>query len=122
MKNISEMEKLLSLGAQEVTFAYHIAVHNHSFRSMDCTTTIVGKLFNNKIACSQTKCRAIITNVIAPFATKRIFRELKETRYISVLIDSSNHFYEKLVTLIVRDFQAERRCDGQGAGVSLFRW
>jgi hypothetical protein len=49
MKNIGEMEKQLSLAAQEATFAYHTAVHNHSFKSMDCTTTIVRKLFNDNL-------------------------------------------------------------------------
>jgi hypothetical protein len=58
------METQLSLAAQEATFVYHTAVHNHSFKSMGCTTTIVGKLFNDKATCSQTKCKAIITNVI----------------------------------------------------------
>jgi hypothetical protein len=40
-KNISEMEKQLSLAAQEATFAYHTTVHNHSFKSIDCTTAIL---------------------------------------------------------------------------------
>jgi hypothetical protein len=55
MKNISEMEKQILLAAQEATSAY-TAVYNHSFRSMDCTTTIIRKLFNDKFTCSQTKC------------------------------------------------------------------
>jgi hypothetical protein len=50
-KNISEMEKKLSLAAQEATFAYPTAVHNHNFRSMDCTTTVVRELFNDKFTC-----------------------------------------------------------------------
>jgi hypothetical protein len=41
--------------------------------------------------------QAIITNVIAPFATKQILQELKEARFVSVLIDSSNHLDKKLV-------------------------
>jgi hypothetical protein len=63
-KNISEMDKQLSLAAQEATSAYHTAMHNHSSKSMDCTTAIVIKLFNDKFTCSQIKCRGIITNVI----------------------------------------------------------
>jgi hypothetical protein len=35
MKNINDMENLLSLAAQEATFAYHTAVHNHSSKSTD---------------------------------------------------------------------------------------
>jgi hypothetical protein len=38
------MEKRLSLAAQEETFAYYAAVHNHSLKSMDCTTVIVKEL------------------------------------------------------------------------------
>jgi hypothetical protein len=33
MKNIGEMEEQLSLAAQEATFAYYTAMHNHSFKS-----------------------------------------------------------------------------------------
>jgi uncharacterized protein (DUF488 family) len=95
-KNISEMEKKLSLAEQEATFAYHTAVHNHGFKSMDCTATIVRKRFVDKFTCSQTKCREIITNVIALFAAKQILQELKKAHFISVLSDSSNHLDEKV--------------------------
>jgi hypothetical protein len=43
----------------------------------------------------------MITNVIAPFATKQILQELKEARFVSVLTDSSNHLDEKIAPLIV---------------------
>jgi predicted lactoylglutathione lyase len=95
------MEKQLLLAAQKATLAYHIAVHSHSFKSMDCATTIVRKLFNDKFTCSQTKCRAITTNVIVPLATKQILQELLEAPFISVLTDSSNH-------LIARYFHTEK--------------
>jgi hypothetical protein len=48
------------------------------------------------------------TNVIAPFATKQTDEELKEARFISVLIDSSNHLDKKLVSLVVRYYNAEK--------------
>jgi hypothetical protein len=75
---------------------------------MDCRTTFVRKLFNDKFTCSQTKCREIITNVIAPFATKQDLQKLKQAHFISVLIDTSNHLDKKLVPLIVRYFHAEK--------------
>jgi transcription initiation factor IIE alpha subunit len=102
------MEKQLSLAAQKATCVYYTALHNHSFKSMDFTTIIMRKLFNDKFTYSRTKCRAIITNVIALFATKQILQELKEDRFISVLIDSSNHLDETLVPLIVRYFHTEK--------------
>jgi hypothetical protein len=65
-------------------------------------------LFSDKFTCSQTKSRAIITNVIAQFATKQILQKLKEVHFISVLVDSSNHLAEKLVPLVVRYLHAEK--------------
>jgi hypothetical protein len=67
---------------------------------MDCTTAIVKKLFDDKFRCSQTKRKAIIT--------KQIDEELKEARFISVLIESSNHLHKKLVPLVVRYYHAEK--------------
>jgi hypothetical protein len=61
---------------------------------MDCTATIVRKIFNDKFTCAQTKYRAVITNIISPFAAKQILPELKEARFISVLIVSSNYLDE----------------------------
>jgi hypothetical protein len=75
---------------------------------MDCTIAIVKKLFNDKFRCLQTKCKAIITNVIAPFVTKQTDEKLKEARFISVLIDSSNHFDKKLEPLVIRYYHAEK--------------
>lgn len=100
VKAVSDMDKQLS--AQEATFAYHTVMHNQSFKSMDCTSDIIKSLFNNKFACSQTKTRAIITNVIAPFAVEQIMKELKEAQFISVMIDSSSHTDLKLVPVMVR--------------------
>jgi hypothetical protein len=73
-RNISELEKQLLLAAQETAFAYHTAVHNHTFRFMDCTTIIMRKLVNDKCTCWQTQCSAIITSVNLPFATKQILQ------------------------------------------------
>jgi hypothetical protein len=75
---------------------------------MGCTTAIVKELFNDKFRYSQTKCKAIITNVIAPFATRQTDEKLKEARLISVLMDSSNHLDKKLVPLVMRYYHAEQ--------------
>jgi hypothetical protein len=119
VKTQSEMEKQLSLAAQEATFAYHMAVHNHSFKSifksMDCTIAIVKILFNDKFRCSQTKCKAIITNVIAPFAIKQIDEELKEARFLSVLIKPLG---QKVSASGREILSCRKRCEGEGVGVS----
>jgi hypothetical protein len=33
------------IAADEGLFAFHTIIHNHSFRSMDCTTSIIKKMF-----------------------------------------------------------------------------
>jgi hypothetical protein len=38
-KSMFEMER--NLAADEATFAYHVCMHNQSFRSMDCTLKII---------------------------------------------------------------------------------
>lgn len=55
-------EKHLALS--ELVFAYHTVVHSQSFRSMDCTSSIIQKLFEKKFTCSRTKCTAIVNKVI----------------------------------------------------------
>jgi hypothetical protein len=40
--------KEFDLAAKEGTFSFHTVAHNQSFQSMDCTSTIIGKLFEPK--------------------------------------------------------------------------
>lgn len=59
-------EKKLALA--EGVMSFHTINHNHSFRSMDCTSQVVKKLFNKKFACARTKSEAIVCNVLSPYA------------------------------------------------------
>lgn len=92
------------LAAAEGTLAYHTAYHNHSFRSMDCTSTIVKKMFDQKFTCARTKAESIVVNVFAPFAMVQIVNELKNAKYVSVLVDGSNHKNIKLIPVMLRYF------------------
>ena len=38
------------LAAKEATFAYHTAIYGQSFKSSDCSSKLVSKLFGPKIA------------------------------------------------------------------------
>lgn len=92
------------IASQEALFAFHAAKHNLSLRSMDCTSTIVRNLFEKKFTCGRTKCKSILVNVLAPFAMREIAIELKEVKYMSVMVDTSNHKDLKLVPVLVRYF------------------
>lgn len=45
------------LAISKAIFAYHTVQHNHSFKSMDCTTDIIQKLFEKKFTCKRKKQR-----------------------------------------------------------------
>jgi len=52
----------------------------------------------------QTKTREIIVNVISPYIVDNIVKELRSAKFISVLVDGSNHKSIKLVPILVRYF------------------
>ena len=73
----------LLLAAKEVTFGYHTAIHGQSFKSSDCTSKIVSKLFKPEFALRRIKCEAVLTNCIAPMIAAELRQELKKANFIS---------------------------------------
>jgi hypothetical protein len=61
VKTVGEKES--QLAAQEAILAFHTAVYRCSFKSMDSTTAIIKTLFNQKMACCQTKPRRLSPNL-----------------------------------------------------------
>ncbi|CAK6977843.1 uncharacterized protein LOC121611917 [Scomber scombrus] len=51
--------------------------HNHSYRSMDCTTQLTKKLYEPKFSCARTKGEAIVNNVLAPWATDMLSNDVR---------------------------------------------
>lgn len=95
--------------ACEATWAYHTIKENHSFRSADCATKIFKSCFRMLIfTCSHSKCEAIVTNVLAPFAVQMLKEDLKEVRFVSLLTDSSNHGNVKMMPVLARYFVPTR--------------
>lgn len=94
------------LALQEGIYAYHTVRHNHSFRSMDCTSNLNKKFSNPKFACARTKCEAIVTNVFAPWANDELIKDLKDVQYVSLSVDTSNNRHVKLLPVLVRYFKA----------------
>jgi hypothetical protein len=47
------------------------------------------------------KCEAIFVSVLVPFAMQQILEELETVKYISVMVDTSNHKSLKLVPVLV---------------------
>uniref|UniRef100_A0A8D8JTE7 (northern house mosquito) hypothetical protein n=2 Tax=Culex pipiens TaxID=7175 RepID=A0A8D8JTE7_CULPI len=57
-----------------------------------------------KFRCARTKCEAIITNVIAPYAQRLVDDEMTEVSYVTVLTDASNKGSTKMFPVLVRYF------------------
>jgi hypothetical protein len=51
--------------AKEAIFSYHTARHELSFKTSDCTSKLIKKLYDTKFSSARTKTEAIIVNVIS---------------------------------------------------------
>lgn len=61
-----------TLAAREGTWTYHVIKSNQSFRSTDCASKLLRTCFDiENFHCARTKCEAIATNVLAPYAEKK---------------------------------------------------
>ena len=96
----------LALAAQGAAFAYHTAIHRQSFRSSDCASKLVSKLFEPKFSLGKTKCEAIVVNVISPMCIEELHQELDQINFVNVLIDASN-MKMKPVPIVVSYFLPE---------------
>jgi uncharacterized membrane protein len=105
-KSIGEME--INLAADKATFEYHVCMHNQSFRSMNCTSKIIRKLYDKKFTCGQKKTQAVVVSVLAPYAMAVFRNELEKVNYVSIMINSFNHGALKIVPVLVRYFIPEK--------------
>lgn len=105
-KLFGEVEK--NLAAAEGVTAYHTVMHNHSFRSMDCSSELNRILYNKKFHCARTKAEAIIRNVFQVYAQENLKSDLEAAKFVTLLSDASNHKDTKLYPVLVRYFNFER--------------
>jgi hypothetical protein len=94
------------LAVYEGMYAYRTVLRNHSFRSMDCTTTLQKKFADKKFSCTRTKCESIVTNFYAPWALEELKNDLKYVKFITESYDTSNHKHMKQLPISVRYFHA----------------
>lgn len=93
------------VAAQEGVWAYHVVCSNHSFASSTCASNIIRECFGvKKFTCSQSKCRAIAVNVLAPHAEQILSEEIAKSRFITLFTDASNHNDIKLFPVMGRYF------------------
>lgn len=101
-------QKDLQVAAKEGVWAYHLIKENQSFRSSDCATKIFKICFEiSDFNCARTKCEAIIKNVFAPYACKRLKDDLDMSTFVSISTDASNHGNIKMFPIVVRYFHPD---------------
>jgi len=65
---------------------------------MTCTSELIRKMFDKKkFTAARTKTRDIAVNVIAQYAVELMKTELEKAKFVSILVDESNHKAIKLV-------------------------
>uniref|UniRef100_A0AAZ3RET9 Uncharacterized protein n=1 Tax=Oncorhynchus tshawytscha TaxID=74940 RepID=A0AAZ3RET9_ONCTS len=101
-KKVEPSQEEYDLAVQEGVFAYHTMRHSHSYRSMDCTAQLTLKLYEPKFTRARTKCEAIVSNVLAPWATTLVTQDLDQVEFVSLSVDASNHGHVKLLPILVR--------------------
>lgn len=97
-------DKEAELAKAEGLWAFHTVCHNQSFRSMECTSKLIQRVFDKKFSCGKTKCEAIAKNVIAPYSSDILKTELQDDPFICIYTDASNHKDIKIFPTLVRYF------------------
>ena len=90
--------------AAEGTWACHTVEHQQSFHSNDCTSQLFKAIFPDsdiakKFVSARTKIACIITDILVPYAQKKLLPDLG-TQPFPILVDASNHNKVKLFSLV----------------------
>lgn len=107
-KRFSDLDNQVT--AIELTLAFHTVKHQMSFKSTDCTSRLLKKLFNDsekakKLSSARTKSRALSKNVIAVYSIKTCLDYLLANDiFVSISTDGSNHGNEKNFPLLLQYF------------------
>ena len=99
------------VAAAEATMAFHTVKHHYSYKSNDCTSTLMAKIFPDsstakKFSCARTKIEAIINNVLAPASVQCVLNDIEkhEIMHLGVSTDGSNHKSTKLFPIVIQYF------------------
>ena len=98
-----------SASAAEGTLAFHAVKHHHSYKSMDCSCSLLKTILPDsdvarKMSCARTKTEAIVNSVLAPHSVEMVVQALSNVRYCGVATDGSNHGSVKLFPILIQYF------------------
>jgi len=110
VKSNSKLDE--SVCAAEGTVAFRTVAHHNSFKSMDCTSKLLGEMFNDsevakRISSGHTKTGAIVNSVLAPHAVQEVINSLQDIPFCGVSTDASNHGAVKIFPILIQYFDYE---------------
>jgi hypothetical protein len=94
-KTIKPSKEKDEVSAAEGVLTFHGVKHGHSYLSQQrltnvCKTIFSSSLVANSLSCARTKSTSIVLNVLSPYFTHKLFEDLKEFYYYSLMYDASN--------------------------------
>lgn len=98
------------VAAAEATLVYHGVRHRISYIAQQCTNDVLRILFGasssiaKSIACGKTKAAAIATDVLAPYFTDLVLKEIQNAFYYSFSFDASNNGNLKFYPFCIQYF------------------
>jgi hypothetical protein len=97
------------VAAAEATLVYHGVRHRMSYLTHQCTTDVLKTLFVSSsiarsLSCAKIKATAIATEVLAPYFTDNVLKEIKSAHYFSLSFDASNKGSLKMYPFCVQYF------------------
>jgi hypothetical protein len=101
---IAESKEDQKIAAREAVFAYHTAKHNFSFRSNDCSSSLIRSTIEQKFHLRKSKTSAVITKVISPMLEDQLEKQLDDVHFITITTDTSNRGSTKMLPVAARFF------------------
>lgn len=77
------------VAASKAVFAYHCVRHSQSFRSNDCLSKLINKLYDPKFSTALTKNKAIVVKVSSPLVIQQLLKDLRKTNNVTISVDAS---------------------------------
>jgi hypothetical protein len=93
--------------AAETVLVFHGVKHGHSYVAQPCLTNVCKTIFSsstvaNHLSCGRTKSTSIALNALAPYFTRCLPDDLKQSFYCSLHFDASNKGNTKVYPFCVQ--------------------
>jgi hypothetical protein len=93
--------------AAEAALVFHGVKHRHSHLAQQCLTSVRKTIFSsstvaNHLSCGRTKSTSIALNVLAPYITRCLLDDLRQSFYYSLHFDASNKGNTKVYSFCVK--------------------